>query len=225
MRNRLFNWVKTGESTYRQKAKQSSEISVAGITQQIKKGDLGGAFKLSSNPKEALLQRQDLLLSNEGVYGSNLWIDKDSSLSGNIKVPRNGLFINSNVQVEPNGQSAILNDSVLHNSNLKTNKNVQLFVTDKTLLDNVNLDAKSKTPKNAIYQHSSLSNTNHDLQNSDLLIKDSNLVNVNTKDNCNLNKIDALFDKAKLLDNANYTNEDLNTKKKETAKEIDQIEL
>lgn len=210
MRNRLFSWIKTGDRTYRQRAIKSGEVTIAGITQQVKKGDLGGKVILSDNPKNALSQRQDLLISNQGAYGSNLWIDNKSVLQGNMNIPRKGLFFNSKLNIANDGPKAIVDNSVLSNCNINTNKNIKLLVNDQSLLHDTKLNIANKTDnvKLALCNHSTLDNVNG--KTNSLYINNSNLTNVDTLGKITLNNANLDFDKTQKLTDPNFNNCDIN---------------
>lgn len=141
----FYKFEAAGPNAYRQVALRNYALSYKNKPYMIKKGEKGGLFYLSKDPKVRQYQLRDLRLALNGKLAQKTWLDKNSSLKGNYRVPQSTLMINSQGNFKGN-ESAMLNNSVLANSKINSGKN-NLIVLNYANLSHTNVkmpDAEEK---------------------------------------------------------------------------------
>lgn len=141
----FYKFEAAGPNAYRQVALRNYALSYKNKPYMIKKGEKGGLFYLSKDPKVRQYQLRDLRLALNGKLAQKTWLDKNSSLKGNYRVPQSTLMVNSQGNFKGN-ESAMLNNSVLANSKINSGKN-NLIVLNYANLSHTNVkmpDAEEK---------------------------------------------------------------------------------
>lgn len=141
----FYKFEAAGPNAYRQVALRNYALSYKNKPYMIKKGEKGGLFYLSKDPKVRQYQLRDLQLALNGKLAQKTWLDKNSSLKGNYRVPQSTLMVNSQGNFKGN-ESAMLNNSVLANSKINSGKN-NLIVLNYANLSHTNVkmpDAEEK---------------------------------------------------------------------------------
>lgn len=141
----FYKFEAAGPNAYRQVALRNYALSYKNKPYMIKKGEKGGLFYLSKDPKVRQYQLRDLQLALNGKLAQKTWLDKNSSLKGNYRVPQSTLMVNSQGNFKGN-ESAMLNNSVLANSKINSGEN-NLIVLNYANLSHTNVkmpDAEEK---------------------------------------------------------------------------------
>lgn len=144
----FYRFEAAGPNAYRQVASRNYALSYNNKPYLIKKGEKGGLFYLSKDPKVRQYQLRDLKLGLNGKLAQKTWLDKNSSLKGNYRVPQSSLMVNSQGNFKGR-ESAMLNNSVLVNSKINSDKN-NLVVLNCANLNHTNVKMPTAEEKQVL---------------------------------------------------------------------------
>lgn len=226
----FYKFEAAGPNAYRQVALRNYALSYKNKPYMIKKGEKGGLFYLSKDPKVRQYQLRDLRLALNGKLAQKTWLDKNSSLKGNYRVPQSTLMVNSQGNFKGN-ESAMLNNSVLANSKINSGKN-NLIVLNYANLSHTNVKMPDAEEKQVLMVDTSNLNyvklrpqmSSQILQNVSTGLNknaapqfygavnctDSNLSGPVTVRDSSLNKVQFNADMPQMLDNQDLDTVDLN---------------
>lgn len=226
----FYKFEAAGPNAYRQVALRNYALSYKNKPYMIKKGEKGGLFYLSKDPKVRQYQLRDLRLALNGKLAQKTWLDKNSSLKGNYRVPQSTLMVNSQGNFKGN-ESAMLNNSVLANSKINSGKN-NLIVLNYANLSHTNVKMPDAEEKQVLMVDTSNLNyvklrpqmSSQILQNVSTGLNknaapqfygavnctDSNLSGPVTVRDSSLNKVQFNADTPQMLDNQDLDTVDLN---------------
>lgn len=114
----------------------------------------GGILQLSSKFPIRKRQIRDIKAANKGLLAQKTWLDENSSLKGDWRLPQDTIFENSQIEID-SPQATILNYSKFKDTKLQA-KNAQVLVS------------------NSSFNKSCL-----ELTNADIIITDSKLDHIN----------------------------------------------
>lgn len=103
---------------------------------------------MSKDPKIRQYQLLDLQLALNGKLAQKTWLDKNSSLKGNYRVPQSLLMVNSQGNFKGR-DSAVLNNSALVNSKINSDKN-NLVVISYANLNHTNVKMPAAEEKQVL---------------------------------------------------------------------------
>lgn len=144
----FYKFEAAGPNAYRQVASRNYALSYNNKPYIIKKGEKGGFFYLSKDPKIRQYQLLDLQLALNGKLAQKTWLDKNSSLKGNYRVPQSLLMVNSQGNFKGR-DSAVLNNSALVNSKINSDKN-NLVVISYANLNHTNVKMPAAEEKQVL---------------------------------------------------------------------------
>lgn len=144
----FYRFEAAGPNAYRQVASRNYALSYSNKLYNIKKGEKGGLFYLSKNSKVRQYQLRDLQLALNGKLAQKTWLDKNSSLKGNYRVPQSLLMVNSQGNFKGR-DSAVLNNSALVNSKINSDKN-NLVVLSYANLNHTNVKMPAAEEKQVL---------------------------------------------------------------------------
>lgn len=144
----FYKFEAAGPNAYRQVALRNYALSYNNKPYIIKKGEKGGFFYLSKDPKIRQYQLRDLQLALNGKLAQKTWLDKNSALKGNYRVPQSLLMVNSQGNFKGR-ESAMLNNSALVNSKINSGKN-NLVVLNYANLNHTNVKMSTAEEKQVL---------------------------------------------------------------------------
>lgn len=185
----LYQWRKTGDKQYQQYALHNCSIHihnpVVDYHYSLKKGQVGGIFKLSDDKAIQKAQLNDIEQSNLGNLKQNAWIGKNSVVKGNFKLPLTGLVVNSKL-ISDSRKPGLIDNSIINKTQCNSAKSNQLLITN-SLVDNCKLDSKlSKDPQLSFIEQSHLQNSQFDTNHDTLYVSKSHLKGVKATDSLSM---------------------------------------
>lgn len=127
----LYVFKQVGTDTYQQIALRKGKIVAHGQSQIVNKGELGGFLELSQNNLIRQKQIRDINASNANKLPQTTWLNPQSSLAGDFKLPFGSLFVHSNLRADIHTNAHV--------------KEQHAVVIDQTYLENTNLHIQPDT--------------------------------------------------------------------------------
>ena len=183
--NRIYQFNKIGENIYQQVAQKKAKVEINDHFRILRKGETGGLIYLSDNSEINAKQKQDIALSNAGARPQNTWIDANSALRGDFRLPMNSIIEHSNINVK-NDFALILNNSYLKQVRLHIKPNNSVSITKSDLIK-TDLQTKPCQEQEIIYiNQSSIKNCKLEPVHSCQTIEDSILDNLKLRGNSDI---------------------------------------
>ena len=183
--NPIYQFNQIGNNVYQQVAKKKAKIEINDHFRIIRKGETGGFIYLSGNPEINSRQKHDIALANAGARPQNTWIDANSTLRGDFRLPMNSIIERSNINVE-NDFALILNNSYLKQARLQIKPNTSVSITKSDFIKS-DLRTQPCDEREIVYiNQSSISNTKLEPVHSCQTIEDSILNNIKLRGNSDI---------------------------------------
>lgn len=181
----FYQYQEISPNVYQQIAQKDGRVVVNDHLKLVTKGEQGGLLRLSSKDVVRDKQKHDIALSNAGNLVQNTWLSKDSSLTGDFKLPLNSLILHSHVKAD-NQHAVLINDVFFNNTRAKIEPDTNVSITNSELTNSEIRTKPSKDEQVLFINNSVLNKTSLTPVDSSQMIVDSTLDNVKVRGNSDI---------------------------------------
>lgn len=195
----LYLFKQVDADRYQQVALRKGKISSNGLSYIVNKGDLGGFLELSQNDEIRQKQIRDINASNDNKLPQTTWLNPQSSLTGDFKLPFGSIFIRSNLHADvhtnahvKDQHAVVIDQAYLKNSNLHVKADTSVSIYGSDLVDCKMHTQPSQEDQGLFIQNCKLCNVQLNPVDSSQMFINSQVHNADFKGNSDIE--DSLID-------------------------------